>query len=84
MVGNSVDVLQSTVTQGVTVSGRRYTRTIFTNSEAKAVAEQWVVHGAGHAWFGGDTAGSFIDPTGPDASAEMIRFFSGFSRAPTA
>jgi poly(3-hydroxybutyrate) depolymerase len=39
------------------------------------VAEHWVLHGAGHAWSGGSLAGSHADASGPNASAEMLRFF---------
>ncbi len=68
------------VEQGVVPGGYSYTRTMLQDPQGRVLVEQWLVYGAGHAWFGGDPAGSHTDPKGPDASAEMLRFFALHAR----
>jgi poly(hydroxyalkanoate) depolymerase family esterase len=67
--------LQTTVSQGESPGGMRYTRSVLSDANGRSMLEQWVLHGAGHAWSGGSAAGSYTDPRGPDASREMLRFF---------
>jgi poly(hydroxyalkanoate) depolymerase family esterase len=67
-----------TVTPGQVPGGHGYTRTSY-GDEAQVLFEQWIVHGAGHAWFGGTAGCSYTDPRGPNASAEMVRFFAAHS-----
>ncbi len=61
-------------------NGRSFTRTVQFDAGGRPSFEQWVVHGAGHAWIGGRPGASFADPLGPDASREMLRFFLSHTR----
>lgn len=67
--------LRATRTEGRSQGGTRYTKTIHADAGGKPVLEHWVLDGVGHAWSGGSAAGTYTYPEGPDASAEMVRFF---------
>ena len=58
-----------------TTGGRSYSRRTVLAPAGHSVMEEWMIAGLGHAWSGGDKAGSYTDPAGPDASREMLRFF---------
>lgn len=55
--------------------GRSYVRSTHRIGQGRPLVEHWLIEGSGHAWSGGSPAGRFVDPSGPDASREMVRFF---------
>ncbi|PXY00484.1 hypothetical protein CR157_00305 [Halomonas sp. LBP4] len=63
------------VERGQVPHGHAYTRTTYHDANGQPIMEQWLVHGAGHAWSGGCSRGSYTDPRGPDATQQMLRFF---------
>jgi poly(hydroxyalkanoate) depolymerase family esterase len=73
--GNAVPSHNVSVERGQVPGGHAYTRTLHFDPTGRVMLEHWLVHGAGHAWSGGSTRGSYTDPKGPDAARAMIRFF---------
>lgn len=67
--------LDRTQRTGRPAGGRAFVRTTHRVGRGRAYVDHWGVVGSGHAWSGGHAAGSFTDPSGPDASREMVKFF---------
>lgn len=57
------------------IGERTVGRSVARRPDGTAAVELWMIEGTGHAWSGGNRDGSFTDAAGPDASAEMLRFF---------
>lgn len=55
--------------------GYHWTRVCHRDGSAGCLVEAWTVAELAHAWSGGSSAGTFTDERGPDATAEMLRFF---------
>lgn len=66
--------------KGRSPGGQAFTQTLCADSQGQPRTEHWQLHGAGHAWSGGSAQGSYTDPTGIDASAQMLRFFLSLPR----
>jgi poly(hydroxyalkanoate) depolymerase family esterase len=60
--------------------GRAYARSTWTDRQGRVLYAGLEVEGLGHAWSGGAAGGSHTDPSGPDASAELWRFFAAAGR----
>jgi poly(hydroxyalkanoate) depolymerase family esterase len=72
---SGADLRVPATTGGGDSPGRTHRRRMYRDMDGRVVAEQWIVHGGSHAWSGGSPVGRYTEAHGPDASAEMVRFF---------
>lgn len=75
---NTVDDQADATVNGAVSGGHTYTKQVYNDAAGKPLIEKWIVQGMKHAWSGGSAAGSYTDAKGPDASAEMWRFFRSY------
>ncbi|MGH6612007.1 MAG: extracellular catalytic domain type 1 short-chain-length polyhydroxyalkanoate depolymerase, partial [Burkholderiaceae bacterium] len=73
---NSAPLQLNVQTTAASAGSHAYRRTKYLASDGAAVIERWEIFGAGHAWSGGDAAGSHTDHRGPDATGAMLDFFA--------
>ncbi len=52
----------------------------YDDAAGHSVVEVLVIHGANHAYTGGNPQGTFVDPVGPDLAHATYDFFVGHSR----
>jgi poly(hydroxyalkanoate) depolymerase family esterase len=52
-----------------------YTVSTYATADGLVAVEHWLIHGLNHAYPGGDTRGTFVDPLGPDLTNAMLDFF---------
>ncbi len=62
------------VIEGVADGGRAFEKHVYMEG-TNPLMEKWLVHGLGHAWSGSPERTKYGDPNGPNASAEIWRFF---------
>ena len=73
--GPEAALLKTRRAEGSSTSTRGYAETVYASAAGVPQVEQWTICGGPHAWSGGSSAGTYTDHRGPDASAEMLRFF---------
>ncbi len=76
--------LTEKVISGKVPNGYAYQRHIYLDARDRLLLEKWLVQGLGHAWSGSPKPSKYGDPKGPDASAEIWRFFCEASSDSTA
>lgn len=72
---DSISIQSPQETKGSIPNGYSFTKYSYYDGAKRLVMEKWLVEDLGHAWPGSPITNQFADPKGPNASAEMWRFF---------
>lgn len=72
---DSVSIQSPKETKGSVPNGYSFTKYSYYDGGKRLLIEKWLVEDLGHAWPGSPVANQFADSKGPNASAEMWRFF---------
>jgi poly(hydroxyalkanoate) depolymerase family esterase len=67
--------LSEKLSSGEVPGGYAFRKCVYTDPAGRLLMEKWLVQGLGHAWSGSPKASKYGDPNGPNASAEIWRFF---------
>ena len=73
---DSVSVQSPKAKKGSVPGGYNYTKYSYYDWGKRLLIEKWLIDELGHAWPGSPMTNPFADPKGPNATAEMWRFFS--------
>jgi poly(hydroxyalkanoate) depolymerase family esterase len=65
----------SSMITGQVPGGYAYLAATWNALSGEVVQAYWKIDGMGHAWSGGNPAGSYTDPRGPDATTVLYHFF---------
>lgn len=70
----------SSMATGQVPGGYSYVTAVWNAPSGEAIQSYWKIDGMGHAWSGGNPAGTYTDARGPDATEAMYRFFMDHTR----
>lgn len=73
--GENGFALTDRVTVGEVPDGYAYQKHVYVEANGGLLMEKWLVQGLGHAWPGSPRPSKYGDSKGPNASAEIWRFF---------
>lgn len=76
----SVPTTRLSTASGSVAGGYTYDIDYYRNAAGANLEQRYLIHGMGHAYSGGSTAGSYTDPKGPDATNLTYDFFLAHAR----